>query len=107
MFNRDNIPTVPNPFGSRGNSGAPQEGPPSFSRPLPSGGYGFSSRFFGGYNGTDMHDYYRAYGGAPAGRPGQVPMSRPPVPEKAPGGGHTWMLRPEKSPDNTYTFGNL
>ena len=47
---------------------------------------------------------FRTYGGAPMGRP---TSARPPVPEKVPGGGNTWMLRPAKSPDNSYTFGNL
>ena len=38
---------------------------------------------------------------------GRPTSARPPVPEKVPGGGNTWMLRPAKSPDNSYTFGNL
>lgn len=54
---------------------------------------------------TDADDRFRGYG-APMGRPGQMP-SRPPVGAKPPAGGGTWTLRPAKSPDNTYTFGNL
>lgn len=33
--------------------------------------------------------------------------SRPPVGAKPPAGGGNWVLRPAKSPDNNYTFGNL
>ncbi|KAI5302558.1 transport between ER and Golgi ATPase protein [Ascosphaera pollenicola] len=44
--------------------------------------------------------------GAPHGHPGrtQVMPNRPPRP---PVSGQTWALRPTKSPDNSYTYGNL
>ncbi|XHF97829.1 hypothetical protein AWENTII_001405 [Aspergillus wentii] len=53
--------------------------------------------------------YDAPYGGPPQsmGRPGQMMPSRPPVGGRPSGGGQVWSLRPAKSPDNTYTFGNL
>ncbi|BCR84820.1 AAA family ATPase SEC18 [Aspergillus chevalieri] len=86
MFNRTNYS---NPFSSSRSGGPPsREGysvpgqgpPPSYGQPMPGAG----------------------------GRPGQMPMpSRPPVGAKPPAGGGNWVLRPAKSPDNNYTFGNL
>ncbi|KAJ9295602.1 hypothetical protein DTO271G3_6058 [Paecilomyces variotii] len=82
MFNR-------NPFGGRPDAGrAPPQNPygqaPGDARyePVPRGGYGAPQ--------------------PPAAR--QLP-ARPPV--GRPQGGAVWTLRPAKSPDNTYTFGNL
>ncbi|MCJ1364317.1 transport between ER and Golgi ATPase protein [Acarospora aff. strigata] len=109
MFNRNNLPSVPNPFGARQDSGA---------RPSPRDGYGhpnqppppprqpsYETRMGGGY------EERRGYGGPKEYEGAQ----RPPVGRQAPGArmsgsgaaGRTWHLRPAKSPDNTYTFGNL
>ncbi|KAI9043708.1 AAA family ATPase SEC18 [Aspergillus affinis] len=77
MFNR---PSVPNPFASR----ASREG------------YGNPPQGQG-------HPQYRYESGSPM--PG---YGGPPQPPRAPAGsGKAWSLRPAKSPDNTYTFGNL
>ncbi|KAJ9314697.1 hypothetical protein DTO271D3_4943 [Paecilomyces variotii] len=84
MFNRNNFP-----FGGRPDAGrAPPQNPygqaPGDARyePVPRGGYGAPQ--------------------PPAAR--QLP-ARPPV--GRPQSGAVWTLRPAKSPDNTYTFGNL
>ncbi|KAM0092988.1 transport between ER and Golgi ATPase protein [Aspergillus fumigatus] len=81
MFNRNNYPSVPNPFSgrpsSRGNA-SPSQGPPPPRR--------------------DGYDT----GYSPMGGVGH------PVGGRAPGASaQVWTLRPAKSPDNTYTFGNL
>ncbi|KAJ9405641.1 hypothetical protein DTO045G8_6671 [Paecilomyces variotii] len=84
MFNRNNFP-----FGGRPDAGrAPPQNPygqaPGDARyeSVPRGGYGAPQ--------------------PPAAR--QLP-ARPPV--GRPQSGAVWTLRPAKSPDNTYTFGNL
>ncbi|EFQ97860.1 vesicular-fusion protein SEC18 [Nannizzia gypsea CBS 118893] len=91
-----------NPFGSgnqpRGDASYPPQGSPQ-----PQGGYnsgyGQDPRM-GGMSGGSSH------GGPPMGRPGERPM--PPRPTGGRGGeGQTWSLRPAKSPDNSYTYGNL
>lgn len=108
MFNRNNLPSVPNPFGARPDPGA---------RPSPRDGYGNPNQAaapprqapqdikIGGY------EERRGYGGPKDYEASQ----RPPVGRQAPGsrmtgggaGGRSWQLRPAKSPDNTYTFGNM
>lgn len=106
MFNRNNFP-----FGGRPDAGrAPPQNPygqaPGDARyePVPRG-YGASPRP-NGYDTvmTDVHGDSRGYGAPqpPAAR--QLP-ARPPV--GRPQSGAVWTLRPAKSPDNTYTFGNL
>ncbi|PYH82805.1 vesicular-fusion protein sec18 [Aspergillus uvarum CBS 121591] len=87
MFNRNNYPSVPNPFGSRPSRGD------GYTAPNQPGGYPAAGP--GGY-------------GAPPqsmGRPS--PSHMPPRSEKPASSGQTWTLRPAKSPDNVYTFGNL
>lgn len=80
MFNR-NMPSVPNPFSSR----ASREG------------YGTPGQAHG-------HPQYRYESGSPM--PGYGGSPQPP--SRAPAGsGRAWTLRPAKSPDNSYTFGNL
>ncbi|KAK9600612.1 transport between ER and Golgi ATPase protein [Aspergillus fumigatus] len=98
MFNRNNYPSVPNPFSgrpsSRGNA-SPSQGPPPPRRD----GYDTGNSPMGGVGGY----------GTPSPRPNysQTP-SRHPVGGRAPGASaQVWTLRPAKSPDNTYTFGNL
>ncbi|KAH1709559.1 hypothetical protein KXX23_002286 [Aspergillus fumigatus] len=98
MFNRNNYPSVPNPFSgrpsSRGNA-SPSQGPPPPRRD----GYDTGYSPMGGVGGY----------GTPSPRPNysQTP-SRHPVGGRAPGASaQVWTLRPAKSPDNTYTFGNL
>ncbi|KAI9827139.1 MAG: hypothetical protein M1819_007030 [Sarea resinae] len=92
MFNRNNLPSVPNVFGSRSDGAG---------RPSPREGYGRPSQ--GG------HDS-RVGGGYP-----EPKAQRPPVGRPAPGGrsnggggsGRTYQLTPAKSPNLAYTFGNL
>lgn len=117
MFNRNNFSM---PFGSRPSredghsSPSPGQGPPPYPRreyntnPAPTGGVGYEYRPHPPDYDTVMTDAYnisRGYG-APVGRPSQPPQ----MPPRAPVGGssgRTWTLRPAKSPDNNYTFGNL
>eukprot|EP00136_Aspergillus_niger_P010194 XP_003188590.1 vesicular-fusion protein sec18 [Aspergillus niger CBS 513.88] len=88
MFNRNNYPSVPNPFGSRPSRGDGYTTPAQGQNPYPSSpaGYGAPPQY--------------------TGRPPQMPP-RNPVGEKSVSSGRSWTLRPTKSPDNTYTFGNL
>ncbi|EAW09819.1 AAA family ATPase SEC18 [Aspergillus clavatus NRRL 1] len=121
MFNRNNLPSVPNPFSSRpssrGNAGPGQGAPPLPQRDgyttgqPPVGGAGYeksSHQSDHDVQMTDANAYSRGYG-TPSPRPGYSQM-----PPRNPGGGRSpdvssqvWELRPAKSPDNTYTFGNL
>ncbi|PYH89462.1 putative vesicular fusion ATPase [Aspergillus ellipticus CBS 707.79] len=94
MFNRNNYPSVPNPFGGArppraDGYASPNQAPPPYP---PRGGY-------------DTGASPAGYGGSPQRHP-QMP-SRNPLGEKSSSSGRTWTLRPAKSPDNTYTFGNL
>ncbi|PLB53131.1 putative vesicular fusion ATPase [Aspergillus steynii IBT 23096] len=75
------MPSVPNPFSSR----ASREG------------YGSPGQAPG-------HPQYRYESGSPM--PGYGGSQQPP-PRAPAGSGRAWSLRPAKSPDNTYTFGNL
>lgn len=107
MFNRTNYS---NPFSSSRSGGPPsREGysvpgqgpPPSYGQPLPGAGYSVAPPGYAEAELTDVHGDFR-------GRPGQMPMpSKPPVGAKPPAGGGNWILKPAKSPDNNYTFGNL
>ncbi|KZF25230.1 putative vesicle fusion factor [Xylona heveae TC161] len=100
MFNRNNLPSVPNPFASRQDA-APRTTPrDGYSRmspsPTPSStrSGGHDVRMAGGYE--DSKNFGSSPQRVPVGRP--APNGRP---------GQVWQLRPAKSPDNTYTFGNL
>ncbi|TQB75205.1 transport between ER and Golgi ATPase protein [Monascus purpureus] len=93
MFNRGNF-SVPNPFSARperrdGYSNPGQGHPVYPTRDA----YGSSVTGSGGY-------------GAPQPPPRPMAPARAPVGGR-PDGGQVWTLRPAKSPDNTYTFGNL
>ncbi|WEW54950.1 transport between ER and Golgi ATPase protein [Emydomyces testavorans] len=82
--------------------------------------YGQDPRMAGGYTAptsrrdydtvmTDGNNGPRGYGGPPAGRASALP-SRPGGGRMMPTSGaneQTWTLRPAKSPDNSYTYGNL
>ncbi|PWY80297.1 vesicular-fusion protein sec18 [Aspergillus sclerotioniger CBS 115572] len=92
MFNRNNYPSVPNPFGSRPSRGDGYSTPSQGQPPYPPR----SGASPGGY-GTPPQSM---------GRPPQMPP-RNPVGEKPVSSGRAWTLRPAKSPDNVYTFGNL
>ncbi|PYH74825.1 AAA family ATPase SEC18 [Aspergillus vadensis CBS 113365] len=92
MFNRNNYPSVPNPFGSRPSRGDGYTNPAQGQTPYPSR----SGASPAGYGAPPQY----------TGRPPQMPP-RNPVGEKPVSSGRSWTLRPAKSPDNTYTFGNL
>ncbi|GAQ36632.1 transport between ER and Golgi ATPase protein [Aspergillus tubingensis] len=92
MFNRNNYPSVPNPFGSRPSRGDGYTNPAQGQAPYPSR----SGASPAGYGAPPQY----------TGRPPQMPP-RNPVGEKPVSSGRSWTLRPAKSPDNTYTFGNL
>lgn len=115
MFNRSNLPSVPNPFGARPEGGRPsQQGysnpnqaPPRYDNshgPVPSAGH---TRDYD-VTMTDASTFPRGYGAPPppGGRPLPPMPPRPPVGGR-PGAGPTWMLHPSKSPNDNYTFGNL
>lgn len=136
MFNRNNFPSV-NPFGSGGGSGSPAPGgdrtaPPRDRYNSPnqqSPGHGPDPRLGGGYASplrrpdsdsdtvmTDGFDDKRNYDRSPMGRgpPQQYMPSRQGPDRISPRGGggggmddQVWSLRPAKSPDNSYTYGNL
>ncbi|KAJ5141282.1 hypothetical protein N7476_008973 [Penicillium atrosanguineum] len=109
MFNRSNLPSVPNPFGSGGQR-PPQQGysnpnqaPPRYDNsfaPVSSSG---DSRDYD-VPMTDDFTTIRGYGAPPSsmGRSPQQMPARPPA-----GRGQSWMLNPAKSPNENYTFGNL
>ncbi|KAL2222556.1 putative vesicular fusion ATPase [Thermoascus aurantiacus ATCC 26904] len=99
MFNRNNFANVPSPFAPSG-------------RPSPRDGYGHPSQ--GPPPGQYRDDHGAGGYGAPPpqmGRPAERQLpARGPVGGRPPtgaAGGRVWELRPAKSPDNTYTFGNL
>ncbi|TPX19533.1 transport between ER and Golgi ATPase protein [Coccidioides immitis] len=126
MFNRSNLPSVPNPFSS-GSSGGDGARPPRDRYNMPSqpmgrpDGYGQDPRTGGGYAApfrqrdydivmTDGYNEPRRYGGPPPGRaPGPLPSSGGGrmMPPSRGAGDQVWTLRPAKSPDNSYTYGNL
>lgn len=123
MFNRNN---VPNPFGASSPARGDNTRPPprqNYSNPPPpgyQGSYGHDGRA-GGYASlpsqhdrdtlmTDAYNEIRGYASSPMGRPTERQM-----PSRQGGGGggggggdgRVWSLRPAKSPDNSYTYGNL
>lgn len=60
---------------------------------------------------TDGYNDSRGYGGRPMEKP-MPPRPGGGYPQSRPGGGgggsgKSWSLRPAKSPDNSYTYGNL
>ncbi|KAJ5683771.1 uncharacterized protein N7477_000116 [Penicillium maclennaniae] len=112
MFNRSNLPSVPNPFGSGGKR-PPQQGysnpnqaPPRYDNSLAPVSSAGDSRDYD-VPMTDAFATTRGYGAPPPsmGRPPQQMPARPP--SGRPAGGQTWMLNPAKSPNENYTFGNL
>lgn len=121
MFNRNNFPSVPSPFGNRSDGGHPS--PQGYSNPNQTPprydyGHGLAPRHSPGRARDDdvpMTDAYndpRGYGAPPpaAGRPPQQMAVRPPVggrPSGGVAGGQTWTLHPSKSPNDNFTFGNL
>lgn len=119
MFNRNNLPSVSNPFGSRQDGGArpPPRDPYNSSGqgPAPSRrtDQGYQPQGRGDYD-TQMNDGH-GMGRASAAPPQhEIHGSQRGVPSRSSGmkgnqgmGGRTWQLRPAKSPDNTYTFRNL
>ncbi|KAL1982251.1 hypothetical protein VTN96DRAFT_1620 [Rasamsonia emersonii] len=104
MFNRNNLPSMSSPFGSR----------PDGGRPPPRDGYGNPPQGGHPYQRRDEYDANRGPMGGAGGYGGPPPQQRG-MPAR-PGGGKpaggaagspVWSLRPEKSPNNSYTFGNL
>ncbi|KAJ5648489.1 hypothetical protein N7490_004861 [Penicillium lividum] len=83
MFNRRDLPSVPNPFASR------QEP----ARPSPQG-----------YSNPNQGPP-RGHGPPPTQNTGRPPQQMPGRMPTA--GGPTWTLHPSKSPNDNYTFGNL
>ncbi|KAK2773207.1 transport between ER and Golgi ATPase protein [Onygenales sp. PD_12] len=130
MFNRGNL------FGSNNPSPSPSGGDRLPSRDRynspshPSGyqdSYGADPRMGGGYESplrrpdsdtvmTDGYSEKRNYGRSPMGRPGDGQPMMPPRQGGSMrmgggggggGDGQVWSLKPAKSPDNSYTYGNL
>lgn len=107
MFNRNNLPSVPNPFGSR---------PNPVSRPSQGDAYGSPNQgppLQGGAGGRFNRPYDDHRGGLPAyGDRGDGGLQRPQVGRgsvgrSSAGSQRTWQLRPAKSPNDIFTFGNL
>lgn len=67
----------------------------------------YSNPFSSRSGGPPSREGYSVPGQGPPSSYGQPMPSRPPVGAKPPAGGGHWTLRPAKSPDNNYTFGNL
>ncbi|KAI9761566.1 MAG: transport between ER and Golgi ATPase protein [Chaenotheca gracillima] len=112
MFNRNNIPSVPNPFGARpdGSGRSSNQGPP----PPPRQQGGYDTRYGGGND--DPRGGAGGYGGGrdQMGAPGRdyPPSQRPPVgrappSRRNPDEGRRWQLKPDRSPADIFTFGNL
>jgi vesicle-fusing ATPase len=105
MFNRNNLPSVPNPFGARADqSPRPQQRDPySSQNAAPRGKADYDTPMTGGY------DSRLGYGTPPSYPNG--PLSTQNMPSRSSrgsgGGGRQWHLTPEKSPDNSFTFRNL
>ena len=103
MFNRDKLPAMPNPFGSRPD-GSPRPPPrndgygrPNQQPPPRQGGY--DARMSGGYDDPPN------YSGQP---PQRTPIGRPPAAMAGGNNAREMQLRPIKSPGgNAYAFGNL
>lgn len=115
MFNRKDLPSMPNPFGPRQDGRPPQPGyaNPNQAPPRYDNGHSFMA---GAGNAVSSLDYdvpmtdapagLRGYGAPPPpmGRPPQQTPARMPVGGRPMGGGRTWTLSPVKSPD---PWGNL
>lgn len=117
MFNRN----FSNPFGG---SNPPPNRNPGGPPPPPAGRYGadpYASPAPGGYAApsrrrdndydvvmTDGSDRY-SYGSPRPPMDNRSPMPSRPMPGagRGPSSDRTWTLRPAKSPDNAYTYGNL
>ncbi|KAI1982522.1 transport between ER and Golgi ATPase protein [Ophidiomyces ophidiicola] len=124
MFNRNNLPSVPNPFSAGGPPGSDGARPPRDRYPSQQSGrpdgYGQDPRMTGGYEPshsrsdrdtvmTDVSNASRGYGGPSPGRTSGLPSRQGggrPIPPSG-GSDQVWTLRPAKSPDNSYTYGNL
>ncbi|KAI1937297.1 transport between ER and Golgi ATPase protein [Ophidiomyces ophidiicola] len=124
MFNRNNLPSVPNPFSTGGPPGSDGARPPRDryppQQPGRPDGYGQDPRMAGGYEPlhsrrdrdtvmTDVSNASRGYGGPSPGRTSGLPSRQGggrPIPPSG-GSDQVWTLRPAKSPDNSYTYGNL
>ncbi|KAJ5717508.1 hypothetical protein N7488_003154 [Penicillium malachiteum] len=110
MFNRRDLPSVPNSFASRHDSGRPS--PQGYSNPNqgpPRYDYGRTPSPAGRTPDGDvpMTDAYIHSRGHPA-PPQQMGRSPQPMPGRMPSGGSpTWTLHPSKSPNDNFTFGNL
>ena len=99
MFNRNNLP---NPFGSR------PDGAPRVPSGVSPAGYGrpgeqqqpYRSTGQGGYE-----DVSRGYSDNMEKAPARAPVGRQ-TPARSGGSGRALFLRPAKSPDNSFTFGN-
>ncbi|KAJ5721796.1 uncharacterized protein N7483_009730 [Penicillium malachiteum] len=110
MFNRRDLPSVPNPFASRQDPGRPS--PQGYSNPNqgpPRYDYGHIPSPAGRTSDGDvpMTDAYTHSRGNPA-PPQQMGRSPQPMPGRMPSGGSpTWTLHPSKSPNDNFTFGNL
>ncbi|KAJ5093071.1 hypothetical protein N7456_008932 [Penicillium angulare] len=110
MFNRKDLPSVPNPFASRQDSGRPA--PQGYGSPGQAQRYDYNHgpKPAGHTPDADepMTDAYipsRGYGA-----PSQQNMGRSPQPMSGrmpSAGGQTWTLHPSKSPNDNFTFGNL
>ncbi|KAF2083560.1 vesicle-fusing ATPase [Saccharata proteae CBS 121410] len=97
MFNRNNLPSVPNPFAGRGGEGSPR-GPPQRD------GYGRAPQ----QPPQPPRGHDTRMGDAPPYNSAQQMPSRRPPQSASTGGGRTMQLRPVKSPGgNVYAFGNV
>src|SRR3954451_24082413 len=116
MFNRNNLPSVPNPFGGSSNQRPPPRGEPYSHPTLPprdtrtSGRGDYDTLMTGGYDqnsGYDTPPQYSntpmAHRGIPSRPGGGTPVGR----GSHRGSGQIWRLTPSKSPDNNYTYRNL
>lgn len=109
MFNRNNLPSVPNPFGGRPDGNARPRDPYAGggSGPAPprrADGYGAPPQQ---QRGSNYDTPMGGYGGA-GGVPSRPSVGGPGQPRSGGGGsGQVKMLRLERSPNDSYTWGNL
>jgi vesicle-fusing ATPase len=137
MFNRNNLPAVPNPFSGARPDGSIRQNQGYNQPPPPPRKYDQDTRMGGGYESPQRrpnpptyesridnnYDDPRAYGAQSGQRGYESPHKRTssrdqggyrqdPNQSQASfgsrgGSGRTWTLRPAKSPNDSYTFGNL